>query len=274
VAPYPSASPTTGLRILQLTPNQIPTQQAMSATTTQAEAANNIHALTSKESLIKFLHKCLFSPPKRTLLKVLEINQFTMWPRLTKEAVRKYLPESSPATDEGHMKRQHQCIQSTQEKVKNKVERIEYEHCMNPPQERERRIYQLFCFSGLLDPKAGTMYTDFTGKFPLCLVHGSTILFILYDRTTNSILATPVADTRDTIIVDTFTEQYRIFSMMWIQSKIQYNGQPGKQNSPNLPQKGKSHITTHRATQSSHQHSRKSNPNLQESPHRRPQHCR
>jgi hypothetical protein len=65
---------------------------------------------------------------------------------------------------------------------------------MNTSQEREE-FNQLFCFSGQLNPKAGTMYTDFTGEFPLHLVHSKTILFILYDWTINNILATPVADT-------------------------------------------------------------------------------
>jgi hypothetical protein len=80
------------------------------------EAANNIHALTSKESHVKILHQCLFSPPKQTLLKALENNQLATWPRFMAAAVCKYLPESLSTTDKGHMKRQHQGIRSKKKK--------------------------------------------------------------------------------------------------------------------------------------------------------------
>ena len=73
---------------------------------------------------------------------------------------------------------------------------------MNPPQEQED-FNQLFCCLGLLDPKAGTVYTDFTGKSPLCWIYGNTILFILYDWTTDATLVTPVIDTKESTIIDT-----------------------------------------------------------------------
>ena len=68
-------------------------------------SANNVHHLTSRETLVQFLHQCLFSPPKLTMLMAIENNQLATWP-LTAEAVKKYLPEKSPATDKGSMKRQ------------------------------------------------------------------------------------------------------------------------------------------------------------------------
>ena len=69
--------------------------------------------MTSKEEVIKFLHQCLFCPTKSTLLKAIKNNQLTTWPGLTAEAVEKYLPESCPATDKGHTKRQQKGIRST-----------------------------------------------------------------------------------------------------------------------------------------------------------------
>jgi len=74
---------------------------------------------------------------------------------------------------------------------------------MNPPKEQEY-FNQLFCFLRLLDPKAGMVYTDFTGKFPLCSIHGNTILVVLYDWTTSSILTTPVVDIKESTVVETF----------------------------------------------------------------------
>ena len=76
-----------------------------------------MYAMTSKASLIKYLHQAAFSPPKATLLKSLRNKQFATWPGLTVKAIQKYHPESSPATDKGHMKRQKQGIKITKEKI-------------------------------------------------------------------------------------------------------------------------------------------------------------
>jgi hypothetical protein len=67
-------------------------------------------------------------------------NQFPTWPGFTAKAVKQYLPESSPAIDKGHMKRQKQDIRSTKEKLHNKLEQIETARDMHPPQEGKKRI--------------------------------------------------------------------------------------------------------------------------------------
>ena len=75
--------------------------------------AENAYAMTSKESLIRYLHQRLFSPTKRTLVKAIKNNQLNTWPSITADAVRKHLPESAPATDKGHMKCQRKGIRLT-----------------------------------------------------------------------------------------------------------------------------------------------------------------
>ena len=72
--------------------------------------------MTSKASLNQYLHQATFSPPKATFLKALQNNQFVTWPGLTVKAVQKYLPESSPATDKGHMKRQKKALEAQKRK--------------------------------------------------------------------------------------------------------------------------------------------------------------
>jgi hypothetical protein len=157
--------PTTGLWVLPLMP-EAPKQTAQSLIKPKlTEAAHNIHAITSKEFLVKFLHQCLFSPPKRTLLKALENNQFPIWPRFMATAVRKYLPESSPATDKGHMKRQRQGIQSTKVKVSKELNRIKYDRCMNPPKE-QKDFNQLFLFFGTIEPQSRYSVHQIHRKIP------------------------------------------------------------------------------------------------------------
>ena len=99
--------------------------------------------MTSKEELIRYLHQCLFCPPKSTLLKAIKNNQLATWPGLTTEAVQKYPPESCPATDKGHMKRQIKGIRSTTDKIKDALEQIETARCINRPEEKDR-MNQIF----------------------------------------------------------------------------------------------------------------------------------
>jgi hypothetical protein len=200
--------PSTGLWVLPLNPTQqatrLPHLRAKGCDTTHA--TNNAYTMTSKESLIKYLHQCLFSPPKRTLIKAINNKQFTTWPGLTAKAVQQYLPDAAPATDKGHMKRQKQGIRSTKEKLQQEIDKIETARDMNPPQEKETQN-QLFCYTGGIDKKDGTIYVDFTGKFPIRSMDGMTAIFILYDWTTNAILATPVKDGKEETTIATFEEK-------------------------------------------------------------------
>ena len=75
--------------------------------------AENSYTMTSKEALIRYLHQCLFSPTKKTLVKAIKYNQLTTWPGLTTDAVHKHLPDLAPETDKRHMKRQCKGIRST-----------------------------------------------------------------------------------------------------------------------------------------------------------------
>ena len=67
----------------------------------------------SKQALIQYLHQCLFSPPKTTLVQALEHNYFPTWPGFTATAVKRYLTDTAPSTDKGHMQRQRQDLRST-----------------------------------------------------------------------------------------------------------------------------------------------------------------
>ena len=82
----------TGLWVLPLKQVGEITQQRTHST--DNHTANNSYQMTSKEELIRYLHQCLFCPPKSTLLKAIKNNQLATWPGFTAEAVKKYLPDS------------------------------------------------------------------------------------------------------------------------------------------------------------------------------------
>jgi len=57
-----------------------------------------------------------------------------------------------------------------------------------------------------VEKKDGTIYVDLTGSFPIRSMAGMTTVFILYDWTTNAILATPISDAKDETMVQAFRE--------------------------------------------------------------------
>ena len=73
---------------------------------------------------------------------------------------------------------------------------------MNPPKESEENN-QIFMVMGIVD-KTGTVYTDLTGRFPINSMEGMTAVFIMYDWTTNTILAKPIKDAKAETIVEAF----------------------------------------------------------------------
>ena len=102
--------PQTGLSILPLTDTtrqtetNTPAENYKRMNEMQKQYAHNAYAITSKARPIQYLHQAAFITPKATVLKAVHNNQFVTWPGITVNAVKKYLPDSSPTTDKGHMK--------------------------------------------------------------------------------------------------------------------------------------------------------------------------
>ena len=66
---------------------------------------------------------------------------------------------------------------------------------MNPPKDKEK-WNQLFMTMGIINKKEGTIYADLMGKFLITSMDGMQAIFIMYDWTTNAILATPMKNTK------------------------------------------------------------------------------
>ena len=150
--------------------------------------AFNAYQITSKVDLIRYLHQCLFYPPKWTLIKAIQNNQLKKCPGLTTNAVYTYLPYISPTTDKVHMKRQRKVLRTTQDTLKEKLEVIEIEQYIHPPIEWEK-INHIFTSIAKVENKDGKIYVDNTGNFPIRSIEGYISIFILYDWTKNTILA-------------------------------------------------------------------------------------
>ena len=129
------------------------------ATNYHNKPCNNAYTITNRNNRIKFLHQCLFIPTKLTLQKTIAKNQLSTLPGLDKNAVDKYLDESS-ATDKGNMKRHQQGIRST------KLPTTKIDDYMNPPSKNDTANH-VFCFHEFMNKDGVIVYTDLTGKFPI-----------------------------------------------------------------------------------------------------------
>ena len=114
--------------------NESSTPANTSFINTEIQMANSTYHMTSKVSLIKYLHWCLFIPPKTPLIKSIWNNQLPMYQGLTDQATENHLPDSGPATDKGHTKHTRQGIFPTQPQKKTINYTKEYEANINPPQ--------------------------------------------------------------------------------------------------------------------------------------------
>ena len=74
---------------------------------------------------------------------------------------------------------------------------------MNPPEEREE-TNQIFMTLGYMDKKEGKIYADLPRKFPITSIHRMTEMFIMYDWTSTTIIATPIKETKAETIVECF----------------------------------------------------------------------
>ena len=65
--------------------------------------SNNVHALSTKSDIVKYLHQSAFIPVVSTWTAAITSGFFTTGPGLTSALVRKHLPKSL-ATAKGHLR--------------------------------------------------------------------------------------------------------------------------------------------------------------------------
>ena len=68
--------------------------------------------------------------------------------------MKRYLPDHVPAMNKRHMKRHKKGIQSTKQKVRDDLESIKVEKCINPPLKQEK-MNHLFAIMAYTNKKDG-----------------------------------------------------------------------------------------------------------------------
>jgi hypothetical protein len=141
--------------------------------------SHNVYEQKSIHFTVIYLHACCFSPVQETWIKAIQNGQFSTWPSITVENVRKYLPKSD-ATAKCHMNQIRENIRSTQHTVEqpaSETEMVQEDKCN-------------YIYAAVMD--TNQIYTDVTGRFPTTSLSGNKYILILYDYDSNSFLSAPM----------------------------------------------------------------------------------
>ena len=152
------------------------------------EEISNVHNLPSISQTIKYHHAAAGYPVKDTWIKAINAGNYTTWPGLTSEAVRKHFPESDE-TQKGHMKRQRQGVRSTKvlESIPEEENRATgAKDSPTPP--KPKKMKDVYIKIHMAD---NTMYTDQPG-FPATSSNGNQYIMVLVEVDGNYIDAEPM----------------------------------------------------------------------------------
>jgi hypothetical protein len=126
--------------------------------TKRDESMKIVYEISKVYDAMQYLHAAAGSPVPSTFAKAIKAGNFTTWPTLIPEHVKKFLKKSEAAL-KGHLNQTRKNVRSTKPKKKPKMqeETPEYEpHIM----ERTNVVY------AAIHDIEGHTYTDLTGRFP------------------------------------------------------------------------------------------------------------
>ena len=108
---YGTKCQTTGLWLVPIAfSNQIKEQNKIP--TISHHQIHNVHHTSTQKELIEYIHQCMFSPTKSTLIKAIQNNQLLGIPGMDTKLVNRHLQET-PATIKGHLHRTRKNLRST-----------------------------------------------------------------------------------------------------------------------------------------------------------------
>jgi hypothetical protein len=148
-------------------------------TVSRHNSANNVYEQLPISDTIAYLQAACFSPVKDTWINAIEAGNFTGWPTLLPDRVRKYLHKAD-ATMKGHMNRQRQNTRSTQKRLPSDA----------PALAPEDTCKTDFVYATIVD--SGKIHSDLTCRLPTTSAKGNTYFLVLYDYDINNVLTEPM----------------------------------------------------------------------------------
>ena len=181
-------------------PTQVPTSTPTHLPSPNDKSINVIiRKDKTKVDLIQYLHAACFSPAPDTFIKAIKNNQFTTWPGLTANLVKKHLPPCV-FTAKGHLKLEQQGLQST----KNIIEKP-------PLPDPAPHLKTNDVIYALIDTKDKT-FMDLTGRFPHCSSRGNEYIMIAYHYDSNAIIGKAIKNRQAATITAAWKQLNDVFN--------------------------------------------------------------
>jgi hypothetical protein len=164
----------------------------------------------SKQSCVVLLLSCLRESRARVLtpgtwIKAIKAGQFTTWPALTEELVRKHLPKEV-ATVKCHLNQRCNNLRSTTRPAtveENPIGNDDFE--ADPPCTRGIKTHHVFTL--LLD--VGKIYGDLTGHFPHTSSKGNHYILVVYDYDGNTVATDAMKNRTDKETVRAYSKLHQ-----------------------------------------------------------------
>ena len=151
--------------------------------------ANAAIAQEMAADCIALLHASCGYPALSTFSTAIDAGNFTTWPGLSSDQLRKHPPQSLSMA-KGHLDQQRKNTRSTRGKptiISGPAETKGDYHPHPPPQHQKTNHIFAECF-----PISGLVFTDQPGEFLVPSTNGMKYMMVLYEYDSNSILAEPM----------------------------------------------------------------------------------
>jgi hypothetical protein len=135
-------------------------------TVSRHNAAHNVYEQRSISDTIAYLHAACFSPVKDTWVSAIETGNFTGWPALSPDSVRKYINKVD-AKVKGHVNQQRQNTQSKQKQVPSVAPTL-------APEDTGKTD---FVCATVVD--SGKIHSNLAGRFPATSAKGYKYVLVL-----------------------------------------------------------------------------------------------
>ena len=154
-----------------------------------------------KQELVQYLYAACMSPTPSTFIKAIKNNHFILWLGLTPDLIAKHLLKSIP-TIQGHLKTEHQGLQSTKIIPISKKELDELDKDYFPTPDSPNLQSNQVCYALIQPDEISIGFLDLTGWFPKKLSRGNEYVIVGYHFDANCILATPIRNKKGATIAD------------------------------------------------------------------------
>ncbi len=158
------------------------------------DVAENVYSLPLIPQTIWYSHATASFPTKDPWIKAIKHGNYRMFPGITAKAFNKHFPESVE-TQKGHMKKQHQNVRSTKQKL-----------ILDEPTE-DVELTQAIAKQNISVKVVNaqeTVYSDQTGRLPMQSSQGNTSLMVYFNVDANYINAKPIRNHKDNQMIQAY----------------------------------------------------------------------